>query len=196
MLGEGYRTTGDAIALACAVKAKKGAAVLDAGIGAGGVSLALLDANSKLKITGIDISADMLTHAMINAAANKREIELLQADVFNFKTSRLFDVVVTNPPYSSGTPRKDAAHHNADIYKWTAACAKRMKARGMFYAIAAPDVMDKIIAALHDSKCGEISVQPLATKKGIERVIISARLGVKTPARIFFPVDLNTDKKI
>jgi hypothetical protein len=66
----------------------------------------------------------------------------------------------------------------------------------MFHMISAPDAMDKAIAALHDSKCGGISIRPLATENGIERVVISARLGVRTPARIFFPVDLNADKKI
>ncbi|MDR1071586.1 MAG: methyltransferase [Rickettsiales bacterium] len=196
MSADGYRTTVDAVALAAAAKTGKRAAVLDVGIGAGGVALAMLDDNPGLKITGIDVSADMLTRAMLNAAANDREMELLQADIFDFRTGRLFDAVVTNPPYFSGTPRADAAHHNADIYKWTAACAKRVKARGMLYMIVAPGVLDKAVAALHDSKFGEISIRPLATERGIERVVVSARLGVRTPAKIFFPVDLNADKKI
>jgi tRNA1(Val) A37 N6-methylase TrmN6 len=106
---------------------------------------------------------------------------------------RAFDIVMTNPPYFSGTPRKDGAHHNADIYKWTAACVKRLKPRGMFYTIVVPDVLDKVIAALHDAKCGGITIQPLATARGIERAIVSARLGVKSPAKIFFPVDLNAE---
>jgi tRNA1(Val) A37 N6-methylase TrmN6 len=180
----GYKTSIDATWLAENTIIKSGATVLDAGIGAGGVSLCMLDMNPSLKITGIDVSARMLADADENAKLNNREIELIGADIFNWKTNRLFDCVVTNPPYFSGTPRNDNAHHNIDIYEWVRACVRRLRARGMFFSIVAPDVLDKVIAALYNSKCGKIELHPIATSSGIERVIISARLGVKTPASI------------
>lgn len=187
----GYKTTGDAVILAECINAKSGT-VLDVGIGAGGVALCMLDECPKLKVTGIDISEDMIGDAWANAVLNNRDIELLSADIFKWKTNRQFDFVVTNPPYFSGTPRKDGAHHNVDIYKWTAASAKRVRPRGYFYAIAGVDVMDKVIAALHDAKCGGITLKligrspggKLGAQNGIERVVISARKNVKTPARI------------
>ncbi|MDR2268651.1 MAG: methyltransferase [Rickettsiales bacterium] len=191
----GYKTTADAIILAESANAKSGT-VLDVGVGAGGVALCLLDKNPKLLITGIDISKKMLSDTSVNTLLNGRDIELLHADIFDWKTNRLFDFVVTNPPYFSGTARKDGAHHNVNIYEWTASCVKRLRARGMFFCIVAPAVMDKVIAALHDGKCGKIEIKPFATSNGIKRVIISARLGVKTPTKIFFSIDFDRGKKI
>jgi len=180
MNAAGYRTTGDAVALAAAAK-PAGGSILDVGIGAGGVALCLLDDNPNLQITGIDVSAEMLANAAINAKLNGRDLELLQADIMNWKTNRLFDFVITNPPYFAGSARADGAHHNTDIEKWTAACVKRLRARGQFWAITDAGVFDKIVAALVAAKCGGITI-----RRADARIIISARLGVKTPAKIEF----------
>jgi tRNA1Val (adenine37-N6)-methyltransferase len=184
----GYKPTSDTIWLADSVEAKGRASVLDAGVGSGGVALCLLDKNPNLKITGVDLSEEMVSRAWINAVLNKREIDLIQADILTWRTKSQFDVVVTNPPFFAGTPKKSGAHHNADIYKWTAAAAKRLRARGFIYIIVPPGALDKVVAALYDSKCGEITIRPIETSKGIERVVISGRLGVKSPARLLPPV--------
>ncbi|MDR1027515.1 MAG: methyltransferase domain-containing protein [Rickettsiales bacterium] len=184
MTGSGYRTTEDAVLLADAVAVRPGAAglsVLDVGIGPGGASLALLNRVSGAKITGVDISEDMIARAGENAAMNGREIELIRGDIFTWRTARLFDVVMTNPPYFSGSARKDNSHHNIDIYKWVVASVRRLRARGYFYAIAATGVFDKIIAALVDAGCGAITL----TDAGGGRVIVAARKNVKTPAAVF-----------
>ena len=180
----GYKPTSDAMWLAAAAETKGGSKVLDVGVGTGAVSLCLLEKNPGLKITGVDISEKMIGDAAANAKLNGREMELLSADIFTWKTNRQFDLVITNPPYFSGTARKDGAHHNADIYEWTAACVRRLRPRGVFYAIVPPAVMDKVIAALYDGKCGGLAIRPIVTSNGIARLVISARLGVKTPARI------------
>ena len=189
MLDDGYKTTVDAVWLADAVDAPRGCeTVLDVGIGAGGVSLCLLERFGNLKVTGIDISDRMLTNTWANALANARDIDVQMADILDWKTDAQFDIVVTNPPYFSGTPREDGAHHNADIYEWTRACVKRLTPRGMFYTIVAPDVLDQVVAAMYDGKLGGITLKPIVTKHdNIERVVISGRLNVKTPARIIFP---------
>ena len=197
MIDSGYKTTIDAVWLADAVAAGGNETVLDVGIGAGGVALSLLERFPNLSVTGLDVSEDMLSHAWTNALLNGREIEMIKDSIFDWKTNAAFDIVVTNPPYFSGTPREDDAHHNVDIYEWTRASAKRVTPRGMFYAIAAPDVMDKIIAALVDGNFGGVSILPIATKPdNIERVIISARLNVKTPAKMFFPIDAACKKDV
>lgn len=192
----GYKVTNDAVWLANMVTAKKGGSVLDVGCGTGGVALCILENNKELKVTGIDISERMISDAKQNAEQNGRNIELIKADIFSWKTSRQFDFVVTNPPYFSGTPRSDNAHHNVDMYKWTMACVKRLRARGVFYCIISPENLDKVIAALVTSKCGDIKVRPIATVHGIERIVISGRLGVKTGATMFFPIDICSVKRI
>jgi tRNA1(Val) A37 N6-methylase TrmN6 len=178
----GYKTTEDAVLLARAAMMSGAAAgaisALDVGAGAGGVALCLLDMNPKMKMAALDVSEKMLIDAGKNAMLNNRTLELIHADIFKWTTARQFDLVVTNPPYFFGTPRDDAAHHNADVYEWTNACAKRLRARGRFFAIADAGVMDKVIAALVTRKCGGITVM-----RAGERVVIGARAGVKTPAK-------------
>jgi tRNA1(Val) A37 N6-methylase TrmN6 len=181
----GYKVTSDAIWLAESIELSKKAKILDVGIGTGGVSLCILDKNPDLEITGIDVSEKMIIDANENAKLNNRKIDIIHADILNWKTSKLFDCVVTNPPYFSGTERSDRAHHNIDIYKWVSACIKRLRSRGTFHCILSTDVMDLAIAALVNSKCGKIEIQPIQTSNGIERIIISARLGVKTPSKLF-----------
>ena len=184
MRNGGYKTTEDAVLLAGVAKARGAVSVLDVGVGAGGVALAMLDDNPKLKVAALDISDEMLSRTWVNALLNERDVEMILADIMKWKTSRLFDVVVTNPPYSSGTPRKDNAHHNADIFGWISACAKRVRARGFLHAIVATDVLDKVIAALVASKFGGIELRMIGVGGKVSRVVVSARKGVATPLKI------------
>ncbi|MCL2749333.1 MAG: methyltransferase [Alphaproteobacteria bacterium] len=180
-----YNITGDAVQLAAFAAKRKAKKVLDVGIGTGGVSFCLLEYNPNLQITGIDISENMLVESAKNAALNKREIELIQADIQNWKTARTFDAVVTNPPYFKGSAAKHGAHHNADLYEWTRACLRRVRPRGYFYCIADAAATAEIISALYAGRAGAIEIQPLfGTKNTAERVLISARLGVHSPTII------------
>ena len=191
MASSGYRTTVDAVWLANTVAVPRGdETVLDVGVGSGGVALCLMERFPNLKVTGIDISDAMLSNASVNALANRRDIKLEMNDILTWRTDKKFDIVMTNPPYFSGTPRDDAAHHNVDIYEWTRSCVKRLVPRGIFYTIVAPDVLDQVVAALYYSKCGAITLHPIATNgDNIERIVISGRLNVKTKSKMFFPID-------
>ena len=51
-----------------------------------------------MKVTAVDISADALTLAKENAAANEAEINFVQSDLFKRLRGR-FDIIVSNPPY-------------------------------------------------------------------------------------------------
>lgn len=182
----GYMPSADACWLAeHVIKHISGKSILDAGIGTGAITLLVLAKKPKLEATGIDISKKMLDDAKLNAELNDRIIELIHDDITKWKTNHLFDTVVSNPPYFTGTARTDAAHHNVDIYEWTRSCIRRLRTRGMFYCIVSPNVVDKVVAAMYDSKCGKIELHPIETSNGIERVIISGRLGVKSPSSIY-----------
>ena len=191
-----YNITSDAVWLAAFAANAKIKTVLDVGIGTGGVSLCLLAHNPNLKITGIDISKQMLDECKKNAEINKRNIELLNTDILNWKTARTFDAVITNPPYFKGTAAKHGAHHNTNLTAWTRACLKRVRPRGYFYAIVDALVIDEIIATLHDGKAGAIEILPLfGAKNTAERVLVRARLGVKTGTKIHAGMQMN-DKNI
>lgn len=189
-----YNLTSDAVWLAAFAAGKKAKTILDVGIGTGGAALCLLAHNSNLQATGIDISESMLAECAENAKLNGRELELIRVDIFKWKTNRTFDAVITNPPYFKGSAARHNAHHNADIYEWTQKCLKRVRPRGYFFTIVDSAVADQIIAALHAGRAGEIEIRPLFGAKNIaERVLISARLGVKTGTKIFAGRQMNDE---
>ena len=99
-----YNPTSDAAWLAAFAADIPARTVLDIGVGTGGAILCLL-ATSKIKTaTGIDVSDKMLAECAKNAELNNRNIELINADIMNWRTPRTFDLVITNPPYFRGTP--------------------------------------------------------------------------------------------
>lgn len=171
-----YNPTSDAVWLAAF--APRGAkTVLDVGIGTGGVSLCLLANNPDMDITGIDISDDMLTACRDNAELNGANIELLNADIATWRTNRTFDLVITNPPYFSGTPAKHNAHHNADLPEWVARCISRVRPMGTFCIITDAATAGVVIAQMA-KKLGDITMFPLfGARDTAERVLLSGRLG-------------------
>jgi len=192
-----YNITSDAVWLAAWAAKAKIKTALDVGIGTGGISLCLLKHNPNLEITGIDISKQRLDECEKNAKLNERKIELLNTDIINWKTSKTFDAVITNPPYFKGSAAGHGAHHNVNLTEWTRACLKRIRPRGYFYAITDSTATSEIIAALHNGKAGAIEIMPLFSdkKNTAERVLISARLGVKTGTKIYSGMNMQ-DKNI
>lgn len=172
-----------------------GYAVLDAGVGTGGASLCLLEHSSDLKITGIDISEQMLAEAGANACLNGRDMEFIHGDIFTWRTNRTFDIVVTNPPYFKGTPRTGNPHHNIDLTLWTRACLKHVRPDGYFYCIVDAAATAEVGAALHSGRAGDINIVPLfGGAKTAERVLISARLGSRGGTKIHAGLSMNDDK--
>mgnify|MGYP003304723280 CR=1 FL=1 len=121
-----YNPTSDAVWLAAFAPSGIKTA-LDVGIGTGGVSLCLHAHAPNIKITGLDTSNEMLTECKRNAELNNTDIELINADINAWRTTRTFDLVITTPPYFYGTPAKHNAHHNADLNTWIKKCVARKK---------------------------------------------------------------------
>ncbi|MCL2331730.1 MAG: methyltransferase domain-containing protein [Proteobacteria bacterium] len=186
--------------------------VLDVGVGTGGAALCLLEYSPGLKVTGIDISESMLAECAGNAALNGRAIELIHADIMNWRTSRTFDIVITNPPYFKGTPRKGKdgegnIHHNINLYDWTRASLKRARPRGRFYCITDARATVEIIAALRDGRAGEVTIIPLFGShvgannylplqkfQSAERILISARPGARGGTKILAGMSMNDER--
>ncbi len=82
--------------------AEEGQSILDLCTGSGAIAIAvykeLEKVNRPVKVTAVDISADALTLAKENAAANEAEINFVQSDLFKRLRGR-FDIIVSNPPY-------------------------------------------------------------------------------------------------
>ena len=171
-----YNPTSDAVWLA-AFAPNDAKTVLDVGIGSGGVSLCLLAHNPDAAITGIDTSDEMLDACRNNAELNGANIELINADINTWRTTRTFDLVITNPPYFNGTPAKHNAHHNADLGAWVARCIARVRPMGTFCIITDATTVARVVAEM-SKKLGDITILPLFGARDVaERVLISGRLG-------------------
>jgi len=189
-----YNPTSDAVWLAAF--APRGAkTVLDIGIGTGGVSLCLLQHEPNAKITGIDVSDEMLAACQKNIDLNKKQIRLINADIFNWSTPEVFDLVITNPPYFTGTPAHHGAHHNVDIERWIKRSVARVKPNGYFCTIVDTLVMDKVISVLCDKHLGDTQMYPLfGSKHCAERVLIRAKKGSHAGATVFKGSSMNDDR--
>ncbi|MDE6481744.1 MAG: methyltransferase [Alphaproteobacteria bacterium] len=188
-----YNPTSDAVWLAAMAADTAAKTVLDAGIGTGGAALCLMANNPDASVTGVDISPEMLAECGANAELNRRDIELIKADITTWRTNRTFDLVITNPPYFKGTPAKHNAHHNADLGQWTRKCLARVKPRGTFVIIVDAAAAATIVAQMAE-KCGDIEIMPLfGARKTAERVLLRGRLGTRGPTLIHAGLSMNTE---
>ena len=188
-----YNPTSDAAWLAAMAADTAAKTVLDVGVGTGGTLLCLMAHNCIQNATGIDISETMLNECEKNAILNERHIELIHADIMNWRTARTFDMVITNPPYFRGTPAAHNAHHNTDIIKWVKKSVARVRPNGTFCTIVDACAASEVIATL-TGVCGDINIFPLfSTKNTAERVIVRARVASHAPTVIYNGLNMNCD---
>ena len=195
----GYRTAIDPVLLAAAVPAKAGEVVLDLGCGVGAVSLCLRARISGVTVTGLDMQKPLVDLARRNGALNNYgdDVRFVYGDILTPPAEipeASFDHVMANPPYfaaNSGNPSPDAAkalanvEGEADLLDWVGAAHRALKARGSVIFIHRPDRVDDLLAALY-GRFGGLVIFPLWPAQGMEakRVIVAARKGVASPARI------------
>jgi release factor glutamine methyltransferase len=73
--------------------------VLDVGTGSGCIAVALSTKLHNAAVTAVDISEAALVVARRNAGTNGAAIEFLQGSLLEPVAGRLFDLIVSNPPY-------------------------------------------------------------------------------------------------
>lgn len=190
--GTGYQPTSDAVWLA-ALPHKTPGTVLDVGIGTGAVALCLHHHFPEAKITGIDISQDMLDTCARNAELNNCDLELIQQDILDWSTPRTFDLVISNPPYFKGTPKKknSNAHHNVNLTKWTRRSVARVRPKGYFCTIVDATCAGEVLGVV-GKYCREIGIIPLYGSKPVaERVLIRGRACAGGPCTIHLGYPMN-----
>lgn len=72
--------------------------VLDLCTGSGAIAVAVF-LKTGAQVAASDVSADALALARENAAANRAEVEFIESDLFENLQDRVFDAILTNPPY-------------------------------------------------------------------------------------------------
>ncbi len=76
-----------------------GKEILDIGTGSGCIAISLAKNLPNAKVTALDISIDALEVARENAEFKNVDIELINADIFEYQSDKRYDVIVSNPPY-------------------------------------------------------------------------------------------------
>ncbi|MEE3623379.1 methyltransferase [Nitrospirillum sp. BR 11752] len=204
---QGYRAAIDPVLLAAATPAGGEDHVLDLGCGAGAATFCLAARLPGVRIAGLEVqpaAVDLARrNADLNGVAGRVRISLGDAAQApghlppgsdpDLLAGR-FDHVMTNPPFYPGgrhtrSPRagKAVSHGEgtADLATWIAAAARLLAPRGTLTMIHRADRVDDILARLA-GRFGAVVLYPLWPRAGAEarRVIIRARLGARTPARL------------
>ena len=86
--------------------------VLDIGTGSGCIAVSMGTLLPDARVTAIDISPAALLVAGRNAARHGVEVELLQGSLFEPVAGRVFDLIVSNPPY---IPRQEIETLQAEV---------------------------------------------------------------------------------
>jgi tRNA1(Val) A37 N6-methylase TrmN6 len=189
----GYRAGIDPIFLAASVQPQPQDKVLDVGAGVGAASLALAARCPEIKITCLEMQADMVDLALKNVQSNNLigSVEVILGDILSPPKSLLpysFDHVMTNPPYhehdrsqSSPIPGKaQAMIETMDLAKWMDFCLKMLKPKGVFTMIHRTERLREILGHL-EKKMGNLVIYPLwaGPDKPARRVIIQGHKGKK-----------------
>ncbi|MEI6556858.1 MAG: methyltransferase [Rhodospirillaceae bacterium] len=195
----GYRVAIDAVLLAAAVAARPGERVLELGTGVGAAALCLAARLPGVAVVGLELQGPLAALAAQNIAANGLEarVRVVTGDLGCPPSALVpgsFDRVMANPPYlRAGThtpspePSRAAANGEgtAGLGDWIAAAAAMLRPKGTLTLIHRADRLDEVISLLH-KEFGALVVFPLWPRAGAaaRRVLLSARLGVASPARL------------
>ena len=189
--GAGFRSGLDAVMLAAAVAAGAGESALELGSGAGVASLCLAARVPGCAVWGLEIDADLVRLADVNAQTNNLSdrVHFVAGDALAPPQAlrREFHHVFCNPPFhqAEGQAPPDAAraralHDEGALAGWLAAGLKRTVSGGSFTAILRADRLSEALAALPERG---IAILPLWPRAGeaARRVIVQSRKGSRAP---------------
>lgn len=204
----GYRAAIDPVFLAAAVDPRDGPAVLDLGSGTGAAALCLAARLEAVRVTGLEADADAVAAARRGAAASGLDgrVVFLAGDVAgppDVLVPGSFDQVIANPPYlAAGTASRppDAGKDRSNVEgiaglpAWIATAARLLRPRGRLLLVHRADRFDAIVRALAP-RFGSVELVPLWPRAGraARRIVVRARLGGRSPARLSAGLVLHGD---
>lgn len=195
----GFRAAIDPVLLAAAVPAVAGETILDVGSGTGAAALCLAVRVEGVDVTGLELDPALAALANENAEASgvAGRVRFVAGDILSPPAGligKLFDHVLTNPPFSelgSGSSSPDADRRRAKeegaggLAGWLDACFGFLRPEGTLTLIHRADRLDDVLAKLV-GRAGGIVVFPLspAVGKTAKRAIVAARKGSAAPIEI------------
>jgi len=204
----GYRVAIDPVLLAAAAPETRGR-VLDLGCGVGAVLLCYGHRIAAAQLAGLERDPALAALAASNLARNgwQERAEIHAGDLAAPPSELIpgsFDLVLTNPPYlepGRADPSPVALSRAADVESegfgladWIGRAMAFCRHKGWLGIVQRADRLDGILAALH-GRMGAVTVLPVQARAGDDahRVLVFARKGVRTPARIAAPLILHEE---
>ena len=94
--------------------------LLEAGCGAGIVSVMTALSRPDWRITGIDIQPELIDLACKNAALSEVEIDFLVSDIITHQGK--YDLIISNPPWRKQDSGRKSPHHSLNISRFEILC--------------------------------------------------------------------------
>jgi len=188
---KGHRVGHDAMLLAAACSARPGEHLVDLGAGVGAAGLAVARRLDDVAVTLVEIEADLVQLAGINAARNNlaNRVRAVCLDVAArpaaFAAAGLaagkVDHVLMNPPFNaahnpSPDRRRRLAHRAGPdtLHRWLRTAARLLRPAGTVTLIWRADGLDAVLAALADG-FGAVAVLPVHPKPAAPAIRVLAR---------------------
>ena len=198
---KGFRAGSDSLLLAAALRDRDSGEALELGCGCGGALLPAAFRMPNIRLTGVEIDAQMAELAQAGVAANGFEdrvsVEAAEASDWVKTDENRFDLVFANPPYfepgrisAPGEGKTQAYLESLDLTGWIKAMVFAAKPRAPIVMIHRAAELARILTGF-DRQTGDITVLPVASKPGEEarRVLVRGRKGLKRgPVRLLTPL--------
>jgi tRNA1Val (adenine37-N6)-methyltransferase len=207
----GYRFSIDALLLARFAVVRKGNRVIDLGTGNGVVALILASSEPSLKITGLELQAEMAERAARSAALNglSDRVSIVQGDVRapeRIFSAGSFDIAVCNPPYrrlASGrinpNGEKRVARHEikANLSDFVRAAAYLLRRGGAMAVVYPATRMTDLIQTMREEALEPKRVRLVHSFESSEAALVMAE-GIKearSGLKIMPPLVVYTDER-
>ncbi|MCO5063263.1 MAG: methyltransferase [Rhizobiaceae bacterium] len=209
----GHRAGMDAMMLAAAVPSSFAGRVADFGAGAGAAGLAVAARCPATEVVLVENAAEMLECAARTLAdpANAHvaaRASILAADLALTGRARnaaglldnSFDQIVMNPPFNAPADRatpdalRRAAHvgHDGLLESWIRSAAAVVRPRGGLAAIARPEMLPGLLAAM-EGRFGGVEIMPIHPRddKAAIRIVVRAVRGSRGSLKLSPPLFLH-----
>lgn len=199
---KGFRAAIDPVLLAAAVPVAPKGKVIDLGCGVGTAALCYAWRVASKPVVGLERQSELAAMAAENVAANGLEdrVTILEGDLLALPEDLApggFQHVMANPPYvpaHRADPAMDPARReshvegDAKLTDWISAAHRLLVGKGSFTLVYDAGRVDDLLAALGEGFGGVVvyPLWPTAREEGrdAKRVLVQARKGVRSPARI------------
>lgn len=183
---DSFRFGMDAVLLSNFVNAKKDHSILDLGTGSGIIPILLSTKTKSKKITGLEIQSEIADMAKRSVEGNGLgdKVEIINGDIrqaVSIFGSGIFDILVTNPPYTrvgSGLinpeDTKAIARHEicctlSDVLKSSSVL---LKPQGEFYMVHRPERLTDILEGMRKVRIEPKILRMVCAKAGKEPSLI------------------------